>query len=241
MGKISVYASNGAAVDTNDQAAAARAGQARSLMANFGAAVAFFDPGADGASASTGWTRWIAETPELAFFAHYVDRLQRRQAHVRSGEVEQVLALASDPFAGAFTIYAHAQQRRHDLPARGRLRRHGAGGGPGQHRRPDHPRRPRGAPHAPGRATPTATWPSRTPTPPTLTTAIKRDVFNMRGARLRVVAARLAGAELHPGRGLPQPDRDLPAPPARPGTATGGCASGSWATTRSTSTTSRRR
>lgn len=41
----------------------------------------------------------------MAFFAHYVDQLEKRQSHVRSGEVEEVIALASDPFSGAFTTY----------------------------------------------------------------------------------------------------------------------------------------
>jgi oligoendopeptidase F len=44
MGKISVYANNAYAVNTLDQDAAARNGQARSLMAKFGAATAFLDP-----------------------------------------------------------------------------------------------------------------------------------------------------------------------------------------------------
>lgn len=104
MGKIMVYASNQSAVDSGDQAAAARAGQARTLMANFAAAGAFFDP----ELMSLGFDKvegWIAETPELAFFAHYVDRLRRRGDHVRSGEVEEVLALTSDPFAGAFSVF----------------------------------------------------------------------------------------------------------------------------------------
>ena len=104
LGKITIYASNGASVDTGDQVAAARAGQARTLMANFAAAVAFFDPelmavGLDQIDA------WIAATPELAFLSHYVDRLRQRQAHVRSGEVEEVLALTGDPFSGPFNIY----------------------------------------------------------------------------------------------------------------------------------------
>ena len=41
----------------------------------------------------------------LAFFAHYVDRLEKRKAHVRSGEVEQVLAMVNDPFFAASGIY----------------------------------------------------------------------------------------------------------------------------------------
>ncbi len=104
MGKINTYAANGASVDTGDQAAAGRAGQARTLMANYAAAAAFFDP----ELMAIGFDRlatWIAETPDLAFFSHYVDRLRRRQAHVRSGEVEEVLALTSDPFSGAYNIY----------------------------------------------------------------------------------------------------------------------------------------
>ncbi len=104
MGKINVYANNQSAVDSGDQAAAARAGQARTLMANFGAAASFFDP----ELLAIGFERldaWVAETPALAYFAHYVDRLRRRQAHIRSGEVEEVLALVSDPFGGAFGVY----------------------------------------------------------------------------------------------------------------------------------------
>jgi oligoendopeptidase F len=104
MGKVNLYASNGSAVDTGDQAAAARAGQARSLMARFAAAAAFLDP----ELMSVGFDRldeWIASTPELAFMAHYVDRLRRRQPHVRSGEVEEVLALTTDPFSSVFNIY----------------------------------------------------------------------------------------------------------------------------------------
>jgi oligoendopeptidase F len=104
MGKITIYAFNGSSVDTGDQAAAARAGQSRTLMANSAAAVAFFDPelmaiGLEQIDA------WIAAMPELAFFSHYVDRLRQRQAHVRSGEVEEVLALTGDSFSGPFSIY----------------------------------------------------------------------------------------------------------------------------------------
>lgn len=43
-GKIMVYASNSYAVDTTDQAAAARVGQTRSLLAQFIATTAFLDP-----------------------------------------------------------------------------------------------------------------------------------------------------------------------------------------------------
>lgn len=104
-GKISVYASNAYAVDTTHQANAARQGQARSLLARFQAATAFTDP----ELMQIGFDRlraWMAETPALAFFAHYVDTLERRQAHIRSGEVEETLALTGDPFSGPYAIYS---------------------------------------------------------------------------------------------------------------------------------------
>ncbi len=104
IGKIGTYASNESSVDTFDQAATARAGQARSLGSRAGAAMAFFDP----ELMSIGFNllkQWMQETPALAFFAQYVDRLEKRSAHVRSGEVEEVLALSADAFSGAFNIF----------------------------------------------------------------------------------------------------------------------------------------
>src|SRR4030042_5748547 len=100
IGKINVYASNAYAVDTLNQEAASRNGQGCSLMAKFGAATAFFDP----ELMQIGFPKlrlWMKEQPELAFFAHYVDKLEKRQAHVRSGEVEEALAMVNDPFFAA--------------------------------------------------------------------------------------------------------------------------------------------
>jgi oligoendopeptidase F len=104
MGKIIVYASNAYAVNTLDQATAARNGQGRSLEAKYRAAVAFFDP----ELVQIGFSRlrqWVQDEPQLSFFAHYVDRLENRQSHVRSGEVEEVLAMVNDPFFAATGIY----------------------------------------------------------------------------------------------------------------------------------------
>jgi oligoendopeptidase F len=104
MGKINVYANNAYAVNTLDQDAAARNGQGRSLLAKYGAAIAFFDP----ELMQIGFSKlrqWMKDEPRLAFFAHYVDKLEKRQAHVRSGEVEQVLAMVNDPFFAATGIY----------------------------------------------------------------------------------------------------------------------------------------
>ncbi|MFH2103475.1 MAG: oligoendopeptidase F [Chloroflexota bacterium] len=105
MGKIMVYASNAYAVDTGDQAAAARAGQARGLGARFAAATSFFDPELVAIGFPT-LRQWVKDTPELAFFAHYLDDLEKTRLHVRSAEVEEVLALTGDPFSGPFSVYS---------------------------------------------------------------------------------------------------------------------------------------
>lgn len=104
MGKIFVYASNANSVDSGDQAAAARAGQARSLGARAGAAMAFLDPELMSIGFDT-LKGWMRDNPSLAFFDFYADRLEKRSAHVRSGEVEEVLALSGDAFAGAFNAF----------------------------------------------------------------------------------------------------------------------------------------
>jgi len=104
-GKYTLYTSNYYSVDTGDQRTAARLGQARSLAARLGAATAFFEP----ELMALGFElvgSWIQSTPELAYFAHALDKLKRRQAHVRSGEVEQVLAMSSDPFSGPSSVYS---------------------------------------------------------------------------------------------------------------------------------------
>ncbi len=104
IGKIFNYASNSSAVDTSNQEAAARDGQARGWAARSGAAAAFFNP----ELMEIGFDRlreWMAETPDLAFLAHYVDDLEKHAQHLRSGEVEQVLALARDPFSAPTSVY----------------------------------------------------------------------------------------------------------------------------------------
>jgi oligoendopeptidase F len=105
LGKINVYATNAYSVDTLDQEAAARNGQARSLTAKHAAAISFFDP----ELMQIGFPRlrqWMEIEPRLAFFRHYVEKLEKRQTHVRSGEVEEVLAMVNDPFYAATSIYS---------------------------------------------------------------------------------------------------------------------------------------
>jgi len=48
---------------------------------------------------------WLDEASELAVYEHYVEDLERQKEHVRSVDVEEVLALAMDPLSGASSTY----------------------------------------------------------------------------------------------------------------------------------------
>ncbi len=91
------YAGMAYAVDTTDAEAAKRAGRATSLYGQASAAVSFLDPELLAIGEAT-LRKWVAEEPKLAYLGHYVDNLFRRQAHVRSAEVEELLGMANDPF-----------------------------------------------------------------------------------------------------------------------------------------------
>jgi oligoendopeptidase F len=100
LGKVYTYASLRYAVNLRDQSAAMAAGRARSLFSRFMATQAFFDPELIFIGQEK-LHRWMEAEPRLANLGHYVDNLFRQQAHVRSAEVEAVLGMVSDPFAGA--------------------------------------------------------------------------------------------------------------------------------------------
>ncbi len=98
--KLYTYAGMAYAVNTVDQAAAKRNGRAQGLFGQVLAAMSFLDPELLALGAET-LQRWIATEPRLAYIGHYVDDLFRKQAHVRSAEVEELLGLLADPFGNA--------------------------------------------------------------------------------------------------------------------------------------------
>lgn len=103
--KVFVYAFLTESVDRTDQAATARAGQAGSLYGQVQGATAFFEP----ELLTIGRERlaeWTSSEPRLAIYAHYFDDLFRRQTHVRSPEVEEVMGLAADAFGGTGNTYS---------------------------------------------------------------------------------------------------------------------------------------
>jgi oligoendopeptidase F len=102
--KLYTYVGMEYSVDTANQQAAALYGQLLGLSGKVSAAVAFFDPellqiGKDAL------TKWIASEASLKIYGQYVDDLFRRQEHVRSAEVEQVLGMAGEVFGSADMIY----------------------------------------------------------------------------------------------------------------------------------------
>jgi oligoendopeptidase F len=100
LGQVVLYASMGHAVDKSDQPAAARYDRARGLLARATATAAFAEPEII-AIGFDRLRRWVAQDPRLAIYAHFIDRLSRRAAHVRSPEVEELLGHLADPFRTA--------------------------------------------------------------------------------------------------------------------------------------------
>lgn len=102
VGIVFVYAAMGHAVDTQDQNAAAMNGRVLGLAGRAGGAFAFIDPEIIAIGHPT-LVRWMDQEPRLKIYAQYFDNLFRKQKHVRSGEVEELLGLLADPFSGAYT------------------------------------------------------------------------------------------------------------------------------------------
>ena len=118
--KVALYASMLRAGDTGDQAAAALASRAGGLYARFAAASAFYEPEMLQIPAER-LTQWQSENAALAVYAHYFDRLNRRRAHVRSEEVESLLAQVSEPLGAlgtAASVLTNADLKFSPLPGK---------------------------------------------------------------------------------------------------------------------------
>jgi oligoendopeptidase F len=98
--KVYVYAFLSHEVDTADPGAAVMLGQGMGLYGQLNAQISYIDPEVISIGQET-LERWLAETPSLQVYAHYVHNLFRRQAHVRSAEVEELVGMLAVPFGGA--------------------------------------------------------------------------------------------------------------------------------------------
>jgi oligoendopeptidase F len=105
MGKVYVYPSMAFSCDSNDTEAAIRFGQAQGLYGKVRAATAFAEPELLAIGQET-LEQWMREDLPLAVYGHFIDNLFRRQAHVRSAEVEEILGMASEPFSSIRNTYS---------------------------------------------------------------------------------------------------------------------------------------
>ncbi|MFO7944834.1 MAG: oligoendopeptidase F [Anaerolineales bacterium] len=119
-GKVVTYALLESSVDISDQEAAGRAGQARSLFSESLAAVSFIQPELVSIGFET-LEGWMEEEPQLSQYEHYLDNLERLSDHIRSVEVENILALTTDPLPKSTPPQAYTALVNADLefePAR---------------------------------------------------------------------------------------------------------------------------
>ncbi len=102
--RVMIYGMLSSSVDTTDQAAQAMAGQGQNVFVQLNAATAFYEPELMAIGFDT-LRDWIQKDKRLAHLNHFIDKLERKQAHIRSEEVEQVLALSGEPFSDFFRAY----------------------------------------------------------------------------------------------------------------------------------------
>ena len=100
--RVGLYASMQAAGDSGDQTFAALRSRAQGLYARLAAASAFYEPELL-ALPPERLAEWAETEPRLTVYRHYFDTLARRRAHVRSEEVESLLAQVSEPLAAIYT------------------------------------------------------------------------------------------------------------------------------------------
>ena len=94
-----MYAGFSYAVDTTNQKAAGMRSKAQGMYGQILAAVSFLNPEVlDIGKAKL--DEWTQQESELAVYSHYFDDLFRKQEHVRSVEVEELLGMVSDPLSG---------------------------------------------------------------------------------------------------------------------------------------------
>ncbi|NLN70828.1 MAG: oligoendopeptidase F [Chloroflexi bacterium] len=102
--KVAVYGNLSSSVDTSDQEALALSGQGQSMFIRLQAATSFLEPELM-AIGFVQLRKWIKQEHRLSYLSHYIDELERQTNHVRSGEVEEVLALAGEPLGAFFRAY----------------------------------------------------------------------------------------------------------------------------------------
>jgi oligoendopeptidase F len=97
VSKLFFYARMSQSCDTGDEEAMGMTGQAYGLYARIGAATSFSNPEML-AIGEAKLMSWVGSEKRLSTYGHYFHDLFRQQQHVRSPEVEELLAMAGEPF-----------------------------------------------------------------------------------------------------------------------------------------------
>ncbi len=103
-GKMLIYARLQFDADTTNQDNVALSSRAQGLYARYSAATAFATPELLAINPAI-LEQFMAADPVITIYRHYFDNLQRLRAHVRSGEVEELLARASEPLMTSWNTY----------------------------------------------------------------------------------------------------------------------------------------
>jgi oligoendopeptidase F len=109
--QVVVYSSMLSDQDTSNQDALALRDQARGMFARFSAAISFVEPELLDIPQDK-IEQFMQEEPELATYKHYSDVLRTREGHVRTPEVEALLATVGDPldlFRAAHAVLADGE------------------------------------------------------------------------------------------------------------------------------------
>ena len=96
-----MYASFSYAVDTTDQHAAGMRDKASGMFGQALSALSFFQPELLEAGKAK-LDEFLAQEESLAPYKHHIGNLFRKQEHVRSAEVEEILGMVSDPLGGFY-------------------------------------------------------------------------------------------------------------------------------------------
>jgi len=97
LGKVYVYAGLSHYADTGDSRANRMLGRAAGLIGQLTAAAAYVEPELVQIGQEI-VLRWLVEEPRLKIYDHYIQDLFRKQAHVRSAEVEELLGMLTPTF-----------------------------------------------------------------------------------------------------------------------------------------------
>ncbi|HLY64951.1 MAG TPA: oligoendopeptidase F [Chloroflexota bacterium] len=115
LGKLYSYAHMKHDEDSTQPAAQALHDRVVGLFARFGAAAAFFTPEIVALEPET-VERWLREEPELASYRFLLESTLRQKPHVRSTEVEGLLAQNREVARGPSTIYDMLQDADMKFP-----------------------------------------------------------------------------------------------------------------------------